>query len=102
MVFKNGSPEVPNLVNNLYQQANEVIKATCILNVSGLVKASKDEVFNRWWQLEIGWIKVNTNGICSNGGNAVAVGSVLWDWSSSWLKGFFHNLNNGGIISSEL
>ena len=77
--FNNGSVEAPNLINNLFQQANEIIMIIGILNASGLGKAFEEEVFNRWRQLEIGWIKVNFDGTCSNRGNFVVARGVLHD-----------------------
>ena len=102
VVFKKGNPEAPGSVKQLYQQVHEVIMAIDILNESGLGKVFKVEMSNRWRPLEFGWIKLNTDGACNNGGNAVATGCVIRDWSSSWVKGFCHNLMSGGVISSKL
>ena len=67
-----------------------------------MLKASKVEVFNRWKHIEIGQIKINSNNTCNNEGNVMAIKGVFQDWAGIWIKGFYHNLYIGGVISLEL
>ena len=82
-MFKNGNPKAPELINRIYKQANEIIFTSGVLNKSGLMRNFGVEVGSSWVPPECGWVKINSDGACSNGGYEVAARGVIRDRSGS-------------------
>ena len=53
----------------------------------------------KWGRLEIGWMKLNTNGSSLGNPGIAGGGGVIWDWSRRWAVGFSKKI---GIATSLL
>ena len=85
------------LLSVLFQQVNEVLFATAVLNQSGLKNSAGTSLSAKWKPPDMGWLKLNSDGACQNGGNLVAAGGDLRDCSGKWIAGFCHRLSSGDM-----
>ena len=79
LVFNNDSSPKADLAWEIYHKANEFLMAVANLNKSGLYEMSSSKILAKWEALEFGWIKLNFDGTCRNGGNNMAAGEIIKD-----------------------
>ena len=56
----------------------------------------------RWKALTKGWLKVNTNGECANGGARIAYKGVIKYYKGSWIRGVASSKSSINVLSIEL
>ena len=83
-------------------KVNQFLGAKIILDSIGLKSTEASQLLLKWQPLKLKWIKINSNGLCVNGGNKTTCGGVLRDNFRHQVLGFNLFTSQRGVLSTEL
>ena len=66
----------------------KISNSPAILQKSRLVTIDIRDTKEKWEALEVGWFKLNFDGVCHSGGFQTIYGGVLRNYVGEWINGY--------------
>ena len=60
------------------------------------------QLHNQWNPPNLEWIRLNSDGACSNRGNDIKCGGVLRDQVGQWIQGLYAYTSKGRVFTTKL
>ena len=70
------------------RRVQECIDGLAILHRIGLILTDVRDFGEKWEPREMGWFKLNVDGMCCEGGDKTVCGDVIRDHEGCWIRGF--------------